>query len=337
MLFRSAISTSCSAARSALRKNALASVNLRQYSATPKAPSSNVGLYFALGGVAGIAAWYSMGGFNGNMKLAISQVNADSDETALSSSAFNALKLLEVKPYNHDSSIYVFELPDNKRSGVFVASAILVRGAEDEPKDGKGNPVFRPYTPISAPETKGIMELLIKHYPNGKMTEYLKTLKPGDQLRVKGPLPKFEYKPNEFDHIGLIAGGSGITPIWQLISRIASNPDDKTKATVLYGNKAEEDILLRDKFDSLNKDPRFTIVHYLDNAPPNWQGGKGNIGAKDVQEKLPKPTENTKIFVCGPPGLMNAVSGAKKSVTDQGPLVGVLAESGFKAEQVFKF
>jgi cytochrome-b5 reductase len=60
-----------------------------------------------------------------------------------------------------------------------------------------------------------------------------------------------------------------------------------------------------------------------------------------VTEELLKaamPKEgNVKIFVCGPPGLYKAVSGGKKSPTDQGELSGILQKLGYDKEQVYKF
>jgi len=54
---------------------------------------------------------------------------------------------------------------------------------------------------------------------------------------------------------------------------------------------------------------------------------------------LPEPkTENIKIFVCGPPGMYKAISGAKKSPSDQGELDGsVLEQLGYSKDQVYKF
>jgi cytochrome-b5 reductase len=36
--------------------------------------------------------------------------------------------------------------------------------------------------------------------------------------------------------VGLIAGGTGITPMYQLIKAIFKNPNDKTKVSLVYGN-----------------------------------------------------------------------------------------------------
>lgn len=53
---------------------------------------------------------------------------------------------------------------------------------------------------------------------------------------------------------------------------------------------------------------------------------------------LPEPKhDNMKIFVCGPPGMYKAISGAKNSPFDQGELTGVLKEMGYSKDQVYKF
>jgi hypothetical protein len=41
-------------------------------------------------------------------------------------------------------------------------------------------------------------------------------LQPGDTLAMKGPFPKYPYKPNMKTQIGMVAGGSGITPMLQV-------------------------------------------------------------------------------------------------------------------------
>ena len=44
-----------------------------------------------------------------------------------------------------------------------------------------------------------VQTFLIKKYPGGVMTEHILGLKVGDELSVKGPIPKFPYKANEFE------------------------------------------------------------------------------------------------------------------------------------------
>ena len=97
-----------------------------------------------------------------------------------------------------------------------TASAVIFKGAGEEGlKDKDGKQVIRPYTPVTTPATQGHMDFLIKKYKDGAMTNHVHNLKPGQTISIKGPIPKFPYKANEFEHIGMVAGGSGITPMWQ--------------------------------------------------------------------------------------------------------------------------
>ena len=66
--------------------------------------------------------------------------------------------------------------------------------------------------------------------------------------------------------------------------------------------------------------------------------GSGHITKELLQKVIPSPSEsNIKVFVCGPPGLYKAISGNKKSPSDQGELDGYLKELGYSKEQVYKF
>ena len=49
------------------------------------------------------------------------------------------------------------------------------------------------------------------------MSKHVNDMKVGDKIAIKGPIPKFPYKANEFEEIACIGGGSGITPLYQLL------------------------------------------------------------------------------------------------------------------------
>lgn len=187
---------------------------------------------------------------------------------------------------------------------------------------------------------QGYLELMVKAYPKGPMSQHLHSLKLGDTLSFKGPIPKYPWAPNKHRHVTLIAGGTGITPMYQLIRTIFNNPEDQTKVSLIFGNIKEEDILLREEFEKLEKDypQRFRAFHTLDNPPDGWKGGKGFMTKELLKEVLPDPkTENIKVFVCGPPGMYKAISGTKPNPQEQGELTGILKELGYTSEQVFKF
>lgn len=224
-------------------------------------------------------------------------------------------------------------------------------------------PVIRPYTPVNDEgksrsqrhaissnrletnsnhsDARGYIEFVIKRYPEGPMSQHLHSMTPGQRLDFKGPIPKYAWSPNKHEHIVLIAGGTGITPMYQLARTIFKNPNDQTKVTLVFGNIGEEDILLRKEFDALeNTYPRrFRAFYTLDNPPEEWQQGKGYVTKELLKTVMPEPKEGDKIkiFVCGPPGMYKSISGTKKSATDQGELNGILKELGYDKEQVYKF
>ena len=83
---------------------------------------------------------------------------------------------------------------------------------------------------------------MIKEYKDGALTPYISNLAVGQELLFKGPNPKYKYTPGAFDRGLCVAGGSGITPMYQLISHALANPDDKTKWTLVFSNVSENDI-----------------------------------------------------------------------------------------------
>jgi NAD(P)H-flavin reductase len=74
------------------------------------------------------------------------------------------------------------------------------------------------------------------------MSQHIAHLKPGETLSFKGPIAKYAYKPNEFAHGFAIGGGSGITPMYQMISHSLTLPNDNTKWTLMFANVTDKDI-----------------------------------------------------------------------------------------------
>ncbi|KAG8992711.1 NADH-cytochrome b5 reductase [Tulasnella sp. JGI-2019a] len=267
--------------------------------------------------------------------------------SALDKDKFIDFKLKKVEPYNHNTDKFTFALPEDTATLLPVASCVLIKTApeNEDPNhppllDAKGKPYIRPYTPISPSGQPGEVTFLIKKYETGKVTPYLFDMQPGQTIGIKGPLLKIPYKENELEHIGMIAGGSGITPMYQIIQHALSLPNDKTKITLIFSNVSEKDILVKETLDKWAKDhkDRFKIVYTLDKGDENWKGDTGFITKDMIQKYLAPPTSDNKVkvFVCGPPGQVASVSGPKDGMK-QGELKGVLKELGYTSEQVFKF
>ncbi|KAL6223920.1 hypothetical protein ACLB2K_002777 [Fragaria x ananassa] len=231
-------------------------------------------------------------------------------------------KLQDTARVSHNTQLFRFTFDPTAKLGLDVASCLITRapiGQDD-------------------PDSKGYFDLLIKVYPEGKMSQHFASLKPGDVLEVKGPIEKLRYIPNMKKHIGMIAGGTGITPMLQVIEAILKNPDDTTKVSLLYANVSPDDILLKQKLDLLAAaHPNLKVYYTVDNPTKSWKGGKGFISKDMAVKGLPGPAEDTLILVCGPPGMMEHISGGKAKDWSQGELSGILKELGYTEEMVYKF
>ena len=160
----------------------------------------------------------------------------------------------------------------------------------------------------------------------------------GDTLDFKGPIIKLPYSPNMKRTMGFVAGGTGIAPMIQVIEEILRNPADKTQLSLIYGSVSEADILLKKQIDALAKKhaSQFQVTYVLDHAPKGWTGASGFITPALLKEKLAPPAEDTMVLVCGPPGLMAAISGPKAPDYTQGELGGALKQLGYTKESCFK-
>jgi len=174
----------------------------------------------------------------------------------------------------------------------------------------------------------GSIDLLIKAYPNGQASTYLHSLTPGETLFFLTALPGYKWKPNAFKHITLIAGGAGITPIYQLAQGILSNLEDKTGITLVWGVNRDEDVLLEKEFGELERrfPGRFERVVTVSRPVEGSVLRKGYV-TKDLLEEMLREKRGEKVFVCGPPAMEKALLGKG----------GVLEELGFKKDQVHKF
>ncbi|CAN0900904.1 NADH-cytochrome b5 reductase-like protein [Linum grandiflorum] len=257
--------------------------------------------------------------------------------SALNPNKWIEFKLQDTAIVSHNTQLFRFSFDPSSKLGLDIASCLLTRYPLETTAEGKTKYVIRPYTPISDPEAKGYFDLLIKVYPDGKMSQHLASLKPGDVVEVKGPIQKLRYSPNMKKHIGMVAGGSGITPMLQVIEAILKNPDDNTQVSLLYANVSPDDILLKQKLDYLaTRHPNLKVFYTVDNPTKTWKGGAGYISKEMALKGLPGPGDDTIIMVCGPPGMMKHISGEKVKA-EQGELSGILKELGYTEDMVYKF
>ena len=139
----------------------------------------------------------------------------------------------------------------------------------------------------------------------------------------------------------MIAGGSGITPMLQIIQAVSrgrpqNGGNDRTEIDLIFANVNLDDILLKSTLDKLaQQDSGFRVHYVLNNPPENWDGGVGFVTADFIkvsvgflssldrrrkssnifhQQNLPAPAKDIKILICGPPPMVGAMKKATESL-----------------------
>lgn len=203
--------------------------------------------------------------------------------------------ITEITPVTHDTKAFRFALPENSALDMLPGDHIHIHFNLD------GEEIIRPYTPSSTPDDTGFFELIVKYYPTGIMSTYLHKRNVGDSVMISGPFVGGHYQQGIAKNIGMIAGGAGITPMITMIRTILRGRHD-AQLKLIYANKTENDIILRQEFEKYARDfPNFHVLFALDQPPPDWPGHAGFIDSDLLTKNLPPPNADSLLFLCGPP------------------------------------
>ena len=145
---------------------------------------------------------------------------------------------------------------------------------------------------------------------------------------------------------------------------MTGNSADKTQLSLIFANIAEQDILLRDELDRMAQHKQFKRFYVLEKVrsvfvvvcvvivrsssssfiafiftvfnlltasvclsaqpPAEWDGGKGFVSQDHIRAQLPAPGADTKILLCGPPPMCDAMEKH-------------LAALGYTKEMIFRY
>lgn len=206
------------------------------------------------------------------------------------------IEIIDIKPITHDTSQFRFAIPKDRNFNFLPGDFIKVF---PDPGDTLE---YRPYTPTSTPDTKDHFELIIKRYGMGPTSQFMHGRKVGDEVWISGPHEGGHFVEGMAKRVGMVASGTGITPMISIIRTMLSRGMD-VSISLIFGNKTADDIILRGEFDSYTeKYPNFKRYYTLSQAAPEgWTMGTGRINEEMIREHLPAPSDETLVFLCGPP------------------------------------
>ena len=143
---------------------------------------------------------------------------------------------------------------------------------------------------------------------SGDWTAQVGALKPGDRIRVDGPLGLFS--PAAFDKapVVCIAGGVGATP---MLSMIRSMTSDSPPLHFIWANRTTDDVFNADELTALQEElPQLRVSHvFTREREPDAPAMVGRLGKSVLKELLGNSVvKDQRYFVCGPPEMMATVA-----------------------------
>ncbi len=162
-----------------------------------------------------------------------------------------------------------------------------------DPKDAtKTAP--RAYSMCSTPKDKNL-GFCVKIIPGGLSSDFLKQIKEGDDITIKGPFGQFiTSKENACAHF--VATGVGISPIMGMIRNLLENESYKNPIHLFFGLRVQSDMFWIKEFDDLkNKYPNFDYILTLSRPVGDWKGLKGWV-TNHLPEKVNKGDH---FYLCG--------------------------------------
>ncbi|KAI1779704.1 hypothetical protein F4818DRAFT_437009 [Hypoxylon cercidicola] len=259
--------------------------------------------------------------------------NSEPRLTFLQSKVWTKAILSAKKKISSDTKVFTFELEHAEQtSGLPIGQHLMMRLRDPVTREA----IIRAYTPLSETTEKGKLHVLIKIYydtlerKGGKMTQALDAIPIGHFVDFKGPVGKFEYlgrglcaisgQQRKVKRFIMICGGSGITPIFQVLRAVLTDGEDLTSCLVIDGNRVEEDILCKGDLDNMVAENahKCRLLYTLSQPSPSWNGLRGRINKELLEEEIgPCKTVNGEdlVLICGPEPLEKSVHSILKALS----------------------
>lgn len=166
--------------------------------------------------------------------------------------------------------------------------------------DGKTHQ--RCFSLSSSPAVDDFLRITVKL--KGEVSHYFyHKARLGDTLASLLPVGDLTFTPHAkaANHYVMVAGGSGITPLYSMIQQMLRF-EPLSQVTLLYANKNEEIPIFKEELTQLAKAyPQFTYIDFI--------SGKKRIGKADLNQN-----PNGIYYICGPESLTEGISAHLKGL-----------------------
>ena len=232
-------------------------------------------------------------------------------------SGWRRLHVTDVDPLTADSAAITFEVPPGlEETFRFRPGQHLTLRRQIDGRD-----LRRTYS-VCASAAGGPLRVAVKLMEGGAFSTWvLQGLQAGDELEVLPPAGTFGPTPDatRTRRYGLIAAGSGITPVLSIAWTVL-DVEPHSEVLLVYGNRTTGDVMfLEELADLKDRYPqRFSVLHVLSREEQGSELLSGRIDRDRLQRLLATlvPAESIdEWYLCGPFGM---VTEGRQTLLDAG-------------------
>lgn len=203
----------------------------------------------------------------------------------------------------------------------FVAGQFITLHIKDPTNPSKI--LHRSYSIANIPHENNTIEIACAYVENGRATQLLFNLQPGETIEASGPYGLFVLKDEKPKRYILIATGTGVTPYRSMLAEIKKRltEDPNLTIVVMLGVRHPSELLFGEDFIHCAKN--YENFHFLANYSRytdkadtlNLEAHESHGYVQDNFEKLQFDPASDLIYLCGNP---NMIDDAFKRLTEQG-------------------
>jgi ring-1,2-phenylacetyl-CoA epoxidase subunit PaaE len=211
------------------------------------------------------------------------------NEAIIDNTQYQTLTIDKLVKENHNT-VSVYFKPSNSLFYKYKAGQYLTLKVKV-----KGKTYNRCFSLSSSPDMDDFLRITVKL--KGEVSHcFYNTAQIGDSIEALLPVGDFTFTPNATtqNHYVMVAGGSGITPLYSMIHQMLRF-EPKSKVTLLFANSSAENILFKKELNQLAQ--LYPSFSYNDFISGNKRISKDdlNINAK------------ASYYICGPDSLKEGI------------------------------
>ncbi|MEM7054036.1 MAG: CDP-6-deoxy-delta-3,4-glucoseen reductase [Pseudomonadota bacterium] len=163
----------------------------------------------------------------------------------------------------------------------------------------------RAFSIASSPSEQEFIELHVKYVDGGGFTGHVfDGMKPGEILRLEGPLGMFFVRLNSPRPILMMGGGTGFAPLKAMIEDLIHAGDDRP-ITLYWGVRTEADLYANELIEGFaEQHPNFHYAPVLSEPANDWTGATGFVHEVLLNEHA--ELSAFEIYMSGPPAMVHS-------------------------------